>query len=190
MKVIAFNGSPRKNGNTTALIKHLFAVLESEGIKTELVQLADERLHGCTSCMGCFKSKDNKCAMLDDNANALIAKMIEADGIILASPTHFADVTPNIKALIDRAGFVAIANGGLFRRKAGAAVVAVRRGGAIHAFDTMNHFFGIEEMVTVGSNYWNMGVGLKPGDIEQDKEGVETMQTLGRNMAWLLKKLA
>jgi multimeric flavodoxin WrbA len=115
--------------------------------------------------------------------------MLDADGIILASPTYFSDVSTEMKALIDRAGFVAKANQDMFRRKVGASVVAVRRAGAIHAFDTMNHFFFISQMIVPGSSYWNIGVGLAPGDVKADDEGTMTMQTLGTNMAWLLKKI-
>ena len=115
--------------------------------------------------------------------------MLEADGIILASPTYFTDVSTEMKALIDRAGFVAKANQDMFRRKVGASVVAVRRAGAIHAFDTMNHFFFISQMIVPGSSYWNIGLGLAPGDVETDDEGIMTMQTLGSNMAWLMKKI-
>ena len=121
--------------------------------------------------------------------NECIEKMFEADGIILASPTYFADLTPELKALIDRAGFVAKANNEMFRYKVGAAVVAVRRAGSIHVFDSINHFFTISQMIIPGSSYWNMGMGLAEGDVEKDEEGIKTMQTLGQNMAWLLKKL-
>jgi multimeric flavodoxin WrbA len=122
--------------------------------------------------------------------NDCIAKMRQADGIILASPTYFADITPELKALIDRAGFVAGANDNFFKRKVGAAVVAVRRGGAIHAFDSINHFFLIRQLIVPGSCYWNMGIGREKGEVENDEEGIRTMTVLGENMAWLLKKLA
>jgi multimeric flavodoxin WrbA len=164
-------------------------VLENEGIETELVQLAGERIQGCTACGGCVAAADGHCTLADDIVNDCIDSMREADGILLASPTYFADVSSEMKALIDRSGFVARANGEMFRRKVGAAVVAVRRGGAIHAFDTINHFFFISQMVVPGSSYWNVGIGHKPGDVEQDAEGVQTMETLGKNMAWVLRKL-
>ncbi|MBP7051140.1 MAG: flavodoxin family protein [Phycisphaerae bacterium] len=189
MKVVAFNGSARKDGNTAILVRRVFAELEKEGIETELVQFAGQTLRGCTACGQCFKNKDRQCAVKGDIANDCIAKMVAADGIILASPTYFADVSAEMKALIDRAGFVAKANDELFRRKVGAAVIAVRRGGEIHAFDSMNHFFLISQMVIPGSCYWNMGFGLNKGEVEQDEEGLRTMQLLGRNMAWLLKKI-
>jgi multimeric flavodoxin WrbA len=170
------------------LIREVFSGLEDEGIATEMVQLAGKTIRGCTACGKCFENRDKRCAIDNDFANECIEKMVEADGIILASPTYFADVTAEIKALIDRAGYVSRANPDILRRKIGAAVVAVRRTGAIHAFDTLNHFFLISEMIVPGSSYWNIGIGRAIGDVEQDEEGMETMRILGRNMAWLLKK--
>jgi multimeric flavodoxin WrbA len=189
MKVVAFNGSPRKDGNTAILTKYVLAELESEGIETELVQLAGKRLRSCVGCYKCFGSDTQRCAQKDDDLNGYIDKMVQADGIILGSPVYFADVTAGTKALIERAGFVAKANGDLLRRKVGASVVAVRRGGQMHTFDTINHFFLISQMIVPGSSYWNFGFGIEPGEVEQDQEGIQTMKTLGQNMAWLLKKV-
>ncbi len=190
MKVVAFNGSARKDGNTALLVGHVFRELEAEGIETELVQLAGKRIRGCAACYKCFENKDKRCAVKDDFLNECLAKMPEADGIILASPTYFADVSAEMKALIDRAGLVSMANDRMLARKVGAAVVAVRRAGSIHAFDSMNHFFLIQQMIVPGSIYWNVGIGRNIGEVEADEEGVRTMKVLGRNMAWLLKKLA
>ena len=190
MKVIAFNGSARKDGNTAIFVKQALEALQKQGIETEMVQLSGQKLRGCTACYKCFDNKDKKCAVTDDPVNEYIAKMVEADAIILASPTYFADITAELKALIDRAGLVARANGNMFKRKVGAAIVAVRRTGAIHAFDTINHFFLIGEMIVPGSSYWNIGFGLKKGDANSDEEGLDTMQTLGQNIAWLLKKIS
>ncbi len=190
MKVVAFNGSARKDGNTAILVNTVFAELKKESIRTELVQLAGKEIRGCTACGTCFTNQDKRCAINDDILNDCIGKMLDADGIILASPTYFADVSTEMKALIDRAGLVAKANQDMFRRKVGASVVAVRRAGAIHAFDTMNHFFFISEMIVPGSSYWNIGIGgHDPEDAKNDEEGLLTMQTLGANMAWLLKKI-
>jgi multimeric flavodoxin WrbA len=189
MKVIAFNGSARKNGNTAILIGHVFEELEEEGIECELVQLAGEHIRGCAACGKCMANKNRRCAIENDIVNSCIEKMDDADAIILGSPTYFADVSAEMKALIDRAGYVAKANGDMFRLKAGAGVVAVRRGGGIHVFDSLNHFFLISQMIVPGSRYWNLGYGLAPGDVEKDAEGVQTMHTLGKNMAYLLKKL-
>jgi multimeric flavodoxin WrbA len=188
MKVVAFNGSARKDGNTAILIRKVLSELEAEGIETEMVQLAGKTIKGCIACGKCFENLDKRCAVDNDVANQCIEKMSEADGIILGSPTYFSDVTTEMKALIDRAGFVARANSFMLKRKIGASVVAVRRAGAIHTFDSMNHFFLIGQMIVVGSSYWNVGFGLAKGDVEQDEEGLETMQTLGQNMAWLLKR--
>ncbi|MBP9007960.1 MAG: flavodoxin family protein [Methanospirillum sp.] len=188
MKVVAFNGSPRKEGNTRILLETVCEELEKEGIKTEIIQIGGKQVHGCTACMKCFENQDNRCVIDNDFVNECIEKMIEADGIIIGTPTYFTDVSVEVKALIDRAGFVAIANGGKFNRKAGAAVVAVRRAGATHAYDTINHLFGISGMFTVGSTYWNVGMGLQAGDVKGDAEGLETMKNLGKNMAWFLKK--
>jgi multimeric flavodoxin WrbA len=190
MKVVAFNGSPRRDGNTMRLMRMVCEILEAEGIETEIIQVGGQPVHGCTACMNCWENQDGKCVLTGDPVNEWIEKMVAAGGIIIGSPTFFADLTPEIKALIDRAGFVGLANGGLLKRKAGAAVVAVRRAGAIHAYDSINHLFGISEMLTVGSSYWNIGIGLDPGEVEDDLEGRETMENLGKNMAWVLKKIA
>ena len=156
MKVVAFNGSARKDGNTAILVRVAFEPLEAAGVSTELVQLADMRIDGCRACGMCKKKQDMHCVFNDD-ANECIQKMVLSDGVILASPVYFSDVTPTMKALIDRAGYVARNNGHLLARKAGAAVVAVRRAGSIHTFDTLNHFFLISQMIVPGSSYWNVG---------------------------------
>ena len=189
MKVVAFNGSARKDGNTAILIRHVFGELTKEDIDTELVQLSGRRIHGCIACMKCYENKDQRCSVKDDMANECIEKMLEADGIILGSPTYFANVSTEMKALIDRAGMVSRANGDMLARKVGAAVVAVRRAGSIHVFNSMNHFFFIGQMIVPGSSYWNLGIGRQKGEVEKDDEGIKTMQDLGRNMAWLLDKV-
>jgi multimeric flavodoxin WrbA len=189
MKVLAISGSGRKDGNTVLLINHIFDELHHEGIETELIQLAGHLIRGCTVCNLCIKRKDRRCAIGNDPVNDCIEKMAAADGIILASPTYFSDISPELKALIDRSGRVGRANDFLYKRKVGASVMAVRRGGAIHAFDTINHFFHIAQMIVPGAIYWNVGIGSEIGDVENDAEGVETMKSIGRNMSWLLKKI-
>lgn len=189
MKVIAFNGSGRKDGNTAILLNAVLEELTKEGIETELVQLAGKAPEGCIACYKCFDNKDRKCAVTKDRLNEYLAKMIEADGILLGSPVYFADATAGIKALIERCGMVSTANGGLFKRKVGAAVAAVRRAGAIHTLDTLNHLFQHQQMIMVGSSYWNVGMGRDPGQVKDDAEGLRTMQNLGQNMAWLLRKI-
>lgn len=189
MKVVGINGSPRQNGNTAICIRAVFSELEKYGIETAFVQLGGNPIRGCMACYACKKNKDKACVIKDDMVNECIGKMAAADAIILGTPTYFADVTSEIKALIDRAGFVAGANDNMFKRKIGAAVIAVRRGGAIHALDTINHFFHLRQMITVGASYWNMVYGLNIGDVENDAEGMQNMQVLGENMAWLLHKI-
>jgi len=188
-KVVALNGSARKGGNTAILLRYVLKELEKEGIETELIEMSGVRIHGCLACRKCSRKKDRRCAQTSDMGNAFIEKMEKADGILLGSPTYVADISPEIKAVMDRACMVSQANGGMFRHKVGAAVVAVRRAGAMHAFDALNHFFLISEMIVPGSSYWNIGIGLEKGDVEKDAEGIQTMKTLGQNMAWLLKKI-
>ncbi|MDR0453921.1 MAG: flavodoxin family protein [Deferribacteraceae bacterium] len=188
MKVAMFNGSARKGGNTHIMLGWLAKSLAAEGIDSEITDMGGLKLHGCAACSKCFNTKNRRCTVNDD-MNGLIAKMDEADGIVLASPTYFADVTAEMKALIDRAGFVGMANDNMYRRKCGASVAVARRGGAIHTFDTMNHFFQISQVYIVSSCYWNMGYGRQIGEITSDKEGEHTMDVLGQNMAWLLKKI-
>jgi multimeric flavodoxin WrbA len=189
LRVVAFNGSPRKDGNTAILLRRVLSMLEAEGVETELIQLGGQQIHGCMACGTCRKIQNRECKIVNDPVNGFIAKMAEADGIILGSPTYFSMMTPELKALIDRAGYVARANSDLFRRKVGAAVVAVRRAGGIPTFDAINHFFLISQMIVPGSSYWNIGVGGAKGDVEKDEEGLQTMDTLGMNIAWLLKRI-
>lgn len=189
MKVVAFCGSARNEGNTATMLKAVLAELQTAGIETELVELAGRAPGGCIACYQCFKQKNRRCAVDNDIINDCIAKMEAADGILLGSPTYFADVSAGMKALIERCGMVSRANNDMFKRKVGAGVVAVRRGGAYHVFSSLNAFFLIGQMIVVGSSYWNIGQGMEPGEVGNDPEGMKTMADLGRNMAWLLKKI-
>jgi multimeric flavodoxin WrbA len=189
INVLAINGSARKGGNTAILLRYVLKELEMEGIHTELIELSGMRIHGCLDCNECSARRDGRCARSDDMGNGVIEKMAHADGILFGSPTHVSDVSAEIKALMDRACRVAKANGDMFRHKVGAAVVSVRRAGAIHTFDALNHFFLMNEMVIPGSSDWNIGIGREMDDVEMDTEGIATMKTLGRNMAWLLENL-
>jgi len=186
MKVVGFNGSPRKDGNTSILIGHVFDELQKQGIQTELVQLSDKEIRGCIACYKCHENKDRHCAVKSDAANEYIDKMLGADGIILGSPVYVNDVTPEMKALIDRTGFVSRANGRMLKNKVGAAVVAVRRSGAVHTLDTMDHFFLAGEMIIVGRA---IGIGGDKGEVEKDEEGMNLVKTLGQRMGWLLRKI-
>lgn len=189
MKVVAFNGSPRKNGNTYSIIKMVFKELEKENIETELIQLGGNLVRGCAGCRQCSKKKNNRCVFEDDIINDCIAKMIEADGIILGSPVYYSNVTTEMKALIDRAGIVSKANGVLLRNKVGAGIVALRRGGGTHAVNSINYLFLANEMIIPGSTSWNLVFGREPGEVENDEEGIRNMKNLGQRIAWLLKKI-
>ncbi len=190
MKVLAINGSPRPEGNTAQLIEMVFKAIkkENENIETEMIQLAGKKINPCIACFKCMANRNDKCAQNDD-LNDVYAKMIEADAIIIGSPVYYGDVTGKAKCLIERSGFVQMANGNKFKRKLGAAVIAVRRQGACRVWNSINMLFGISNMIIVGSSYWNMGIGLNPGDVQKDSEGKTTMKDLGKNMAWLLTKI-
>ncbi len=188
MKVVAFNGSARENGNTSMLLETVLKELADQGIDTELLWLGNEALPGCQACYKCLKKKNGRCVQ-DDVINRYLEKMLGADGIILGSPTYFADVSASMKAMIERCGMVARVNGDLLKRKVGASVVAVRRAGSYHVFSSLNAFFLIGQMIVAGSSYWNIGIGKDPGEVAEDKEGIKTMKDLGQNMAWVLKKI-
>ncbi|MDR1312782.1 MAG: flavodoxin family protein [Deltaproteobacteria bacterium] len=188
MTVLAVNGSPRKGGNTSVMLGWVLAELEKEGFKTETFHVGGLEVKGCKACNGCAKKKDYSCVQ-DDAINGFIRKAKDAEALVIGSPVYFADITPETKCVIDRLGFVDLNNGNLLRRKPGAAVVVARRAGHVHSYDSVNHLFGITQMITVGSRYWNLGVALKPGEVNEDREAQETMSLLGSNMAWLLKKL-
>ena len=189
MKAVAINGSPRKGGNTEILLKKVLAPLAAAGWETDLIQVGSADIRGCRACYHCFDTKDARCGQKDEFFNPCMAKMVAADAIILGSPTYFSDVSAEMKALLDRAGLVALASGGLFRGKIGAAVVAVRRGGGTHAFDTMNHMFLMSGAIVPGSTYWNLGFGLDKGDVAKDEEASRNMDDLGQTIAWLGKAI-
>lgn len=186
-KVLAINGSPRKDGNTSVLIRTILNELEKEGIETETIQLGGKKIHGCMACMKCFENRDRKCVIDDDLVNTCIDKMRKADGIIFGTPVYFFDVTSEMKALIDRAGFVSFANGLLFKNKIGNATVAVGRAGASRTADTMLHFFLVNEMIVAGLPV--IGIGRDIGDVEKDDEGMGRARSLGETMAMILNHL-
>ena len=189
MNVVAFNGSPRQEGNTAYLLRKVLEPIEAEGIDTEIVQVGGLNVRGCLACYKCKETQNKKCIIDNDIVNTCIEKMVSADAIILGSPTYFSDMSSEMKALIDRAGFVSYMNGHLLRRKIGAAVVAVRRGGGTNVFDSINKLFLMSEMIVPGSTYWNFGFGFDKGEVAQDEEALLNMKNLGESIAWLIKKL-
>ena len=189
MRVLAVNGSPRKGGNTETMLKHALTTLDEAGWETEYVHLGGKKIRGCMACMKCWENKDRKCVVNNDAFNEVMEKMLDADAIILGSPTYFSDVSAELKALLDRSGMVALANDRAFAGKIGAAVVAVRRGGGIHVFDTINHMYLMSQMIVPGSTYWNLGFGLEKGEVQKDAEGLANMESLAQTIAWLGKAL-
>ena len=185
MYVLAINGSPRKGGNTEIMLKKSLEPLEANGWETELVQVGGKNVRGCIACGKCFERKNNQCAITNDLFNDLVAKMLRADAIIMGSPTYFTDVSAELKAVLDRSGMIAVANDRAFAGKIGAGVVAVRRGGATHAFDTINHMYLMSQMIVPGSIYWNIGYGLDKGEVSSDAEAMANMENLGETIHWL-----
>jgi len=187
MKVVAFNGSPKKEGNTFHGLKMVTDELEKEGIATEIVHVGNKAIRGCIACGKCREYQNEQCVLLDDEVNEWIQQMKSADGMLLGSPVHFAAMGGAMKSFLDRAFYVSGSNGGLFRHKVGASVVAVRRSGGLPTFNQLNNFISYAEMLIPTSNYWNVIHGTAPGEATQDAEGVQIMRVLGKNMAWLLK---
>ena len=189
MKVAAFNGSPHANGNTYLALRTVADVLESNGIEVELIHIGDKAVRGCMGCNACAKNRDQRCVLPDDGVNEWVQKMIQADGILLGSPVHYSNLTGVMKCFLDRAAYVAGNSGGLLRHKVGAAITAVRRTGGMPTVDAMNRYITYSEMIIPSSNYWNVVHGMRPGEIEQDAEGMQILRVLGENMAWLMKVL-
>jgi multimeric flavodoxin WrbA len=187
MKVVAFNGSPRKKGNTTGCLNTVFEALNRAGIETEMILVGKNKIRGCMACYTCLEKQNEKCVYDDDPVNEWIQTMKAADGILLGSPVHFSGVAGTMKSFLDRAFFVSSMNGNLFRHKVGASVAAVRRSGGLPTIATLNHYIHYSEMFMPSANYWNVAHGAEPGEMERDDEGKQIMEVLGRNMAWLLK---
>ncbi|MCC8165292.1 MAG: flavodoxin family protein [Planctomycetes bacterium] len=190
MKVVTINGSPNKNGNTATALDAVTAALRENGIETERIEIGTKAIHGCIACGRCFEMQNRRCVLDDDMLNGSLETLFNADGVVVGSPVHYAGIGGALKSYLDRAFFVASANGSLMRHKAGAGVVAVRRGGEIAAWEQLNKYFTISEMFMASSHYWNMVFGLEPGECKGDGEGMQGMQILGENLAWLVKALA
>jgi multimeric flavodoxin WrbA len=187
MKVVAFNGSPNKEGNTFQALTIVAEELKAEGIEVEIVHVGNKVIRGCIACGGCMKNQNEKCVLPDDDVNEWIQKMKNADGILLGSPVHFSSIAGTVKSFLDRAFFVTSVNGSMLHHKVGAAVVAVRRSGGVTTFNQLNNYLNYAEMLMPTSNYWSVIHGMAPGEVQQDGEGKQIMGVLGKNMAWLMK---
>lgn len=186
MKVVTINGSPKRSGNTAFALDTVSGVLRGAGIETSRIEMGTAAIHGCIACGRCAREQDRRCVFDDDLVNRHMDELLEADGIIVGSPVYYAGINGTLKCFLDRVFFVAGQGGGLFRHKVGAAVVAVRRGGEVAAFDQLIKYFTISEMYVPSGTYWNMVFGAQPGEAAGDPEGVQNMQRLGENMAWLM----
>jgi len=189
LKVIGFNGSPHKKGNTFLAIRQVFGQLEAQGIETEMISIGSEEVRPCDGCGECKETRDGFCIIDDDDVNIYMKKAYDADGMVIGTPVYFGSVTPKVKALVDRMGYCSRAGGYLLKRKVCVAVAAVRRQGAVDALNQINNMFMLNQCVLPSSVYWNFGIGRIPGEIKNDVEGMETLKILGENMAWLIKKI-
>jgi multimeric flavodoxin WrbA len=187
MKVVAINGSPRKEGNTYHALKIVCEQLEAKGIETEIIQVGIKNVKACTACGMCAKNRDEKCVIKNDPVNDWIQVLKQADGILLGSPVHYAALGAGMKSFLDRVFYVSGVNGNLFRHKVGASLAAVRRSGGLPTFNEMNNYLNYTEMMIPTSNYWNVIHGTSPGEVHQDEEGIQIMRVLGKNMAYLLQ---
>lgn len=190
MHAIAINGSSRKDGNTAALLSRCLNRLKDEGISGELVQLAGVEVKPCTACGTCFREKNRVCVVNNDAFNEIFAKMCEADIIVVGSPVYFGSATPQMMSLLQRAGYVARANGHLLSRKLGGPVAVARRAGENFTYAQMMFFFMISDMIVPGSTYWNVGIAKALGDMAGDTEALDTIDRFADNLAWLAKKTA
>lgn len=184
MKVLFLNGSPHEKGCTYTALQEIAGVLDKEGVDHELVQIGKGAVHGCIACMHCRKT--GRCVFGEDVVNVLLEKLQTADAFVVGSPVYYAGMSGQVKCILDRLFFA----GSGYAGKLGAAVVSCRRGGASAAFDQINHYFTISNMHVVSSQYWNQVHGYTPDDVRQDTEGLQTMRTLGQNIAWLLRSIS
>jgi multimeric flavodoxin WrbA len=186
MRILGVVGSPRVEGNTERVVAEALKAAEEDGAETELLRLADRDVKPCDACLSCRKT--GECRIPDD-FNSIFEKMVQADGIVLASPVYFSSATPQMKALIDRAGYLSIAKGRVFENKVGGAIAVARRAGQNFTFAQLLFFFLHQGMIVPGSTYWNVAFGRNRGDVDTDEEGLRTARNLGKKMFWLINKI-
>lgn len=186
MYLLGVVGSPRVEGNTERVVAEALKAAEEDGAETELLRLADRDVKPCDACLSCRKMGECR---IPDSFNPIFEKMVRADGIILASPVYFSSATPQMKALIDRAGYLSIAKGRVFENKVGGAIAVARRAGQNFTFAQLLFFFLHQGMIVPGSTYWNVAFGRNRGDVDMDEEGLRTARNLGKKMVWLISKI-
>jgi multimeric flavodoxin WrbA len=189
MRAVAICGSPRLGGNTEQLLGRCLAHLEKAGVETRLLKLAELRVEPCTACGRCRETQDGTCAIEGDDFAPVFEAMRNADIILVGSPVYFGSATPQIMALLDRAGYVSRANGNLFARKLGGPIAVARRAGQNFTFAQLLMWFMINDFVVPGSSYWNIAIGREPGDIQKDEEALKTLDRFTENLVWLGEKL-
>ena len=183
MKVIAINGSPRKNGNTSQALKIMADELEGQGIEVEIIQIGHLNIRGCIGCGYCRTSEENQCVFKDDIVNDVAKKMREADGFILASPTYYAGIAGTMKAFLDRVFYT---SSKYFKYKVATSISVVRRAGGVDVVHQLNNYLNLAQTVMPPSQYWTIAYGLAKGEVILDKEGIQTIRKNARSMAWLL----
>ncbi len=189
MKAIAICGSPRVGGNTEILLKRCLDRISRSGIETQFVPLAGKRIHTCVACGWCRQQADGTCRIKDDDFYPILDEMKSADIIVVGSPVYFGSATPEMMALLDRAGYVCRQGEDLFARKIGGPIVVARRAGHNFTFGQLLYWFMIMGMVVPGSSYWNIAFGRQPGEVTNDEEGLETVDNFADNLIWLAEKL-
>jgi multimeric flavodoxin WrbA len=188
MHAVAISGSPRKSGNTEVLLQRCLAGLATKGITGDLISLRDKTIKGCRACAMCSRNRDKQCNTKDDDFHPIFAAMQSADIIVVGSPVYFGSATPEMMALLDRAGYVSRANGHLFSRKLGGPIAVARRAGHNFTYAQLMFWFTINDLIVPGSTYWNVGLAGLPGEIAEDEECLRTIDRFAENLAWLAEK--
>jgi len=189
LKALAICGSPREHGNTERLLQRCLDGLERAGHEVQLLRVKGLNITACDGCGACGKTQDGSCAITGDDFEQAFRAMVAADILVVGSPVYFGSATPQIMALLDRAGYVSRANGNLFARKLGGPIAVARRAGQNFTFAQLLMWFMINDFVVPGSSYWNVAVGRAPGDVEGDEEGLRTIDRFAENLAWLAEKV-
>src|SRR5512146_260095 len=189
MYAVAISGSRRKKSNTEILLRRCLDVLQSKGIEGELIPLRDKTIKGCRACEACRRNQDKRCATSDDDFHSVFEAMLKADIIVVGSPVYFGSATPEMMALLDRAGYVSKSNGGLLSRKLGGPVAVARRAGHNFTYAQLLFWFMINDMIVPGSSYWNIGFGAGRGEVSEDSEALATVSRFAENLAWLAGKV-